>query len=851
MSIKNGNSPLLNDRHLEDLRSSGLSDETIKASRCYSASGTEVHHITGMDVGPGLVIPYGGIPTAPATRISTGSARIGRNDACPCGSGKKAKECCWDTPQGPPLARVKPDNPPLFNGKPAKYLTPKKAGNHPYFPPTLDAQVLDDPSRMLLITEGEKKALKSVQEGFDCVALPGVWGFVQKKDGKSVPIPELDRIKWEGRSVFIVYDSDLADNESVQWAEWRLAELLVQRGADVKVVRIPGNDDEKKMGLDDFLSAYGKKAFQKLMDQATVPAPPNGYIPISGPYCIEKGRMGYTRVEGRGGSAVKVFVPLSNFDAKIVAERAIDNGVEVSRGFVLEGRLANGCQLPSIEVTAAQFNSMGWVTQHWGVQACIAAGVSAKDRLREGIQLNSADAEIRHTFAHTGWRKIKGRWRYLHAGLSDIQVALDPPLDQYALPESPDDIPGAFRHSLSLLDIAPDEIAIPLLGAVYLAPVCELLHPDFAVFLVGKTGSLKSTLLALFLSHYGSFGRTNLPGSWESTDNALELRLFALKDVLCPIDDYAPQADSYGQRKLEQRLHRIIRGVGNISGRSRLNADLSARSKYPPRGLLVSTGEDLPSGQSILARLLSVEVEREKLNMELITEAQQKADRLPHAMAGYIDWLTPQMDRLPEYLSAQWRENRTRFTSNGGHLRIPEILAYLTLGMDLFAACALDIGALSETGVRELSDRTYTALIRLGEAHARRVIEEDPADIFLSTLSAMLAQGTAILSHRDIATDLSNIVGWNDEEYAYLIPKAAHNAIGHYLRQGGGHFPYSPQALYKALDARGILVRGKDGKSTRQIKIRGKNQRVLQIPLQSLEADREEGNEVTLTVASG
>ena len=171
---------------------------------------------------------------------------------------------------------------------------------------------------------------------------------------------------------------------------------------------------------------------------------------------------------------------------------------------------------------------------------------------------------------------------------------------------------------------------------MFLAPVSTFLPPDFVLFLVGQTGSLKSTLAALFLSHFGRFDRTCLPASWESTDNALERRLFTLKDTLAVIDDYAPRADVYAQRQLVQRAQRIIRAVGNRSGRARLQADLSERPEYPPRGLVFSTGEDLPPGQSILARLLPLQVDRERLNPARLTQVQQHAHRLPHAMAGYL-----------------------------------------------------------------------------------------------------------------------------------------------------------------------------------------------------------------------
>ena len=791
--------------HLKELRASGLSDQTIEAAGVRSAAAEEVRQILGRSksIGPGLIFEY---PS------SNGAA---------------------------PFSRVKPDEKQTDkDGKAAKYLTAAGAGNRLYLPATLDCQVLDDISIPLLITEGEKKTLSAIQAGFSCMGLAGVWCWKGKdKAGQSAPLPDLDAIVWKDRLVYIVFDSDLVENPSVQNAEAALAHELGSRGAEVYTVRLPGSGDGNKMGLDDYLVAHGPEALQALLDAAKEPCPPELH---TGPYRVEGGCIGYMKTIGRGDDTTEVFVPLCNFNARVIEDRALDNGLEVTRRFAIELCIGGGRALPCFEVTAAQFSSMTWVVREAGVKARISAGQGSQDRLREAIQMFSTDVKEVYAYAHTGWRKIDESWQYLHSGRSDVQVVLEPPLDRYALPEEPKDVAGALSQSLALLEVAPDTVTIPLLSCVYLAPLCEFLHPDFVVFLVGKTGSLKSTLAALFLSHYGSFDRTSLPGSWESTDNALERRLSTLKDTLCIVDDYAPRADAFAQRKQAQRAQRIIRSMGNLSGRSRLKADLSERPEYIPRGLMVSTGEDLPPGQSILARILSVEVDREQLDLAAITQAQKSADQLSHAMAGYIDWLTPQLDELAQELREQWSQHRISFDQNTAHLRIPEILAYLALGMDLFTSYAQDLGLLTEEEVPDLAQRAQRALLELGTAHGQRVVEEDPAEVFLSTLSAMLAQGAISMAERNSYEEPEGKVGWKDTEYAYLIPDAVKHAVGRYLRESGGHFPYSARALNEALDGRGALVKGSDGKGTRLVKLGGKNRRVLQVRLAFLEPDDEE-----------
>ena len=93
-----------------------------------------------------------------------------------------------------------------------------------------------------MVTEGEKKTLCAVQHGFACVGLAGVWNWSVGKDpetGQRLPIPDLDAVDWKSRTVYIAFDSDAATNYTVQLAEWELSQHLNQRGAQVRVARIP------------------------------------------------------------------------------------------------------------------------------------------------------------------------------------------------------------------------------------------------------------------------------------------------------------------------------------------------------------------------------------------------------------------------------------------------------------------------------------------------------------------------------------------------------------------------------------------------------------------------------------
>jgi hypothetical protein len=240
-----GNPPLL-PQHLADLRRSGLSDEMIAAAGFSSIEHPKaIARILGWDgagLGPCLRIPFAAVD--------------GRRNG---------------------YSRLKPDNPRMEeDGKKIKYESPRGKSNRAYFPPGLGT-ALAAKHRFILITEGEKKAAKASQESFPAVGLVGVWGWQKKRKSKDEPrelIDDLAAIDWEGRAVRLVFDSDIAAKQDIQWAEWHLAEALKAKGATVEVVRLPSGPKGEKVGLDDFLIAHGADGFAKLLTEAQVPKQP-------------------------------------------------------------------------------------------------------------------------------------------------------------------------------------------------------------------------------------------------------------------------------------------------------------------------------------------------------------------------------------------------------------------------------------------------------------------------------------------------------------------------------------------------------------------------------------------------
>ncbi len=461
----------------------------------------------------------------------------------------------------------------------------------------------------------------------------------------------------------------------------------------------------------------------------------------------------------------------------------------------------------------------------------MSSGFAAHDQLREAIQLLSPEAGLRRIFTHTGWRKFDTGWGYLTAsgaiGVEGIEVDLDPELRRYSLPLNPEDPLEAMKLSLKLLRVAPLGITAPLFASVFRAPLSSLLGSDTTLWLEGKTGSLKSTLAALFLSHWGSFERLTLPADWRSTGNSLEKQAFTLKDALLVIDEYVPGAE---RKEFELKAARVIRAQGNQSGRGRLRADLTGRPTFKPRGLILATGEEHPPGQSILARGLIIEVRRSDLDLALLTELQVCAGRLAHALSGYIGWLVPQIDDMRASLPGLFKQLRAK-AGQHVHLRMPEVLAHLGIGLDYGLGYAVEIGATTEEEAKRLRQACWTAMVRLATEQGRRIQEESPTRRFFEILNTLLLQERVQLLSKTLElTDKTQgtMIGWQDAEFYYLLPEAAYQAVCRFTREGNETFPISKNRLLLNLVQEGFSIPS-SGRNTAPVRIGSSTRRVIRL----------------------
>ena len=569
-------------------------------------------------------------------------------------------------------------------------------------------------------------------------------------------------------------------------------------------------------------------------------------------------------------------IVLANFKAEIVRQTTVvvDEDTKIVQ-FAIVGEGPSG-KLPEVIVDAKKYGTMSWVDENWGAGAVIFPEPNAVAEMKTAIKILSQNIEFETIYQHTGWIKIGGEWKYLHCGGAigkdgndkSVKVSLPKDLRFYELPTlTDDDLAQAkedWNASMSLLRLAGADKIAPVLAATWRACITQ---SDFAVHLTGRSGSFKSEVTSLMQSHYGKeMDARHLPGSWSSTANSIEALAYRAKDAVFVIDDFIPVGTSWQVRQLQANADRVIRALGNQQGRARLTDVSSLQETMFPRGLVISSGEDTPEGQSLRGRMIIMELSKGDVDVKELTAAQAKRDALPRAMSGFIQWLARGRDAKTESFEQMRIENRDVYQGHG-HTRTP------TMAADLHSAAYmwLQYGMANAWITQEDSDKyemEFHAAIKAACIDQTRFItESDPAEAFVKVLQTGFMAGRFHL--RDVTgarpdnpsmfgwiEDTSGqtysykpkgtLIGWVDEQKGnvYLDSAMGYEEV---RRCSAGAITVTASTLWKRLKEAGIInaIDEKRSRNTVRLTVKGVQKTVASIALDRIvtvvEDDEQDG----------
>jgi len=513
-------------------------------------------------------------------------------------------------------------------------------------------------------------------------------------------------------------------------------------------------------------------------------------------------------VSPSGGEAI---TKLAGFTAQIDEQIIVNKPDGAVVEYAISGHSPTG-PLPLVRIPSERFADLKWISQYWGVDAFLYPLTPAqRDILRGAIEKSSVNCKKSEVRTSLGWEIIDGERVYVHAGGGisasgpiELRVETDSRLSHAVLPAP------ATNNRVSTIEafirVAPPEITVPLLASVFRAPLLGFVRPVDCVFILGETGSKKSTLATLMQQFFGPAfggprGLCQAPACFEDTANSISLRANRFGDAIILVDDLAPSACEKKAKQHFVTLENLARNAANCSARGRMSADCeSTRKDLQVRGLLVFTGEDISGSDGIQGRILTVEINRRTIDVPALTTAQSMAcaGEFAALMADFIMWL-----------AQNGPVGQPDFVKVPGHIRAPLMAGNLVWGLENMVQWLVARGEIDVNGGRSMLATLKKPLLAAAQSNGGKANNVPPGEKFLELIRAGLAADAIAIPSRneDTAEIRVPIVGFTDDRdgMTYLFPPLAVSEAAKLSTQGA-KYTFSVRTTGRNLDTERFLA---------------------------------------------
>lgn len=331
-------------------------------------------------------------------------------------------------------------------------------------------------------------------------------------------------------------------------------------------------------------------------------------------------------------------------------------------------------------------------------------------------------------------------------------------------------------------------------------------------------------------------------------------------DAVLVVDDFAPEGAAADVAAAHRAAAYGIRSQGNLAGRARLTREAVLRPARVPSALRVCTGEDRPRGQSILARLLVLELDEPVVGSQAFTACQHAAAAglFAQALAGYVRYLAPRYGEHRRAYRSKHQQLRRELQQAAGHRRTADTLAHLTLGFRAFLDFAFKEGALSEGEMRQLDEQARAALDDAARAQAVHVVQADPVARYVRLVIEAISSGAAHVAgssggppdnagawgwrEHTVAPSAAGLrewrpqgkcIGYVEGEDLHLLPVVTYAVVDNLCRDTGESLGVSERTLRRRLAERGRLASTDPQRETYAVQrtLGGRRQTVLHLRL--------------------
>lgn len=479
-------------------------------------------------------------------------------------------------------------------------------------------------------------------------------------------------------------------------------------------------------------------------------------------------------------------------------------------------------QIDNIKLPALDMSNLKWIPSCLGMDAIVYPGKEKEFLLI--IKKLFRHVETVQEYSNIGWiKQSDGQYKYLdyNGSLGDggIKVNIEDNFRKYTFPREDGDVEVAVKQVLALLGVVEKRIAYVLLSLVYLCPLLEFIGqksklPEFVVWLYGFTGTHKTTIAKLFLSHFGNFN-SGVPASFNDTYASIERKAYKLKDSLLLLDDFCPQQSYKETQNINTSAEKVVRAYGDRTSRGRLTVTMESQTQFVPRGMMLITGESTVPGNSTAARLIPIGLNKDSVNFNKLTEAQEHTDLLGISMREYILWIEKEVNSncedFVDTLNSNYKVWLDDIRKNAveTHGRSYEAVAWLLVALDLMYQFFGSIGVVKEEEAGLALEEAREEFLELIKVKDELTKADNPIELFLDTIKNLLTSQSITIKDLDSGEVIGNkykaIEGYCDSEYYYFNSNTIYGLVKIKLSKAGVYFQLPIRALLKQLADEAII----------------------------------------------
>ena len=342
-----------------------------------------------------------------------------------------------------------------------------------------------------------------------------------------------------------------------------------------------------------------------------------------------------------------------------------------------------------------------------------------------------------------------------------------------------------------------------------------------------------------------------MPENWSSTGNAIEKKAAIAKDAMFVVDDFVARGTQSDVARMHRDAERVLRSQGNQSGRDRMTSTTELRCANVPKGMICSTGEDLPNGHSLQARLVIINMKKGSTNTGVLSQIQDyaKTGDLAQLNANFIRWIAAAADDgvIEQYFIDALSSCAEQLPTEG-HARTRDNLSQMLVGMWIYLQYAIDVGIMNLEAADIFKLQAIKTVLALSQIQAGVDKDSSDAERFVKVLQSALSMGSCHLAKqgggcpkyytaagwkmtgagRSQKIEGQGVkVGWMNDKHVFIDITAAQKVVKQLSQATGNYLGSSDRAVTKALYEANMLAEVSKDRLTIKVTVESQRRNLL------------------------